>query len=873
MGYIQQRLPPMFLSLYQAFTETLIYSKLYLALLAAAEATMVLIILGYSLNLGPVVVGLITLSVYINDQLVDLKDSDVKKSDEQVFLQQNNDILYIFASVSYAIALGISAFGGLLTFIMALIPGVAWIVYASDLVRSATDRFGISFKRAKELFLINTSIVALAWSATIVLLPVGFADAEITPAVVILLGYFFLRVFGNVELVNVPDRAEDRQNNIRTFPIVFGVRGTQYGLYGLEILTITLVIFAVVQGYIDPIFAIPLIATVVYSLYIISQLPRLKDEWKFTRVAEYEKLIGFVALIGIVLIVEPGVQISSTDLTPTGISAILMVAIWVGTAVALLAWREYPEPGSLPLVIMLVGQVWWSVTLFLEFRVNTETVMLVLAELRWIGIVLIPVGWFLFAIEYTGYSRFIQPRYIAGVFLIPVITIILALTGPYNILLYEGSEVAQLNGLTLLDRDPGLWFWIITVYTYSLGALGAGLLLKLIRDRPVTEFRGQTLALLIGLTVPIISNILFLTGMVPIQGLDPTPLAFGISGLAYLGAITQFQLLSGTPTPNRMARNIAFDQMSQPAFIVDRNDFVIDINPAAAKAMDVDASKVTGKVAHNHIPEYNNMEQAIEVSQTITIETEEPRQIFECESRAVTNPLGTVVCHIITLNEVSRYIHTQQQLQVLHRAFRHNLRQQSQLMLGNISRLESSNDNLDEDLMADIRKSVTDLTQLGEKIKQIIEIFNIGTGASDQIDFGSLLDSTDQTLESESIEITTEVHCSLDEIYVHEVIRPVFNNILENAIEHNESESPYVHIEVDKNDSWLLIEVADNGPGIDNHEIDTIIRGEETQLDHTTGVGLWIITLGTELAGGNVEFSKDEPSGTIVSLKFPILSE
>jgi len=231
----------------------------------------------------------------------------------------------------------------------------------------------------------------------------------------------------------------------------------------------------------------------------------------------------------------------------------LVASIGIGMTAGLLAWRERTEPGGFALVLMLAGQCWWSVTLFFELNIPDVATKLLVANIRWVGIVVIPVGWLLFALDYTGRSQYIRPRVVASLFVVPAITVVLALTTQQNDLLYVASEPVRSGGVTLLNRTPGPWFWVITAYTYTLGLVGSIPLLELVRNKEL-PFRGQSSAVLLGTLMPWASNALFLADVIPVEGLDPTPFAFGIAGVAYLGALTRFRLLGDSPSPSRRGR-------------------------------------------------------------------------------------------------------------------------------------------------------------------------------------------------------------------------------------------------------------------------------------------------------------------------------
>jgi signal transduction histidine kinase len=96
-------------------------------------------------------------------------------------------------------------------------------------------------------------------------------------------------------------------------------------------------------------------------------------------------------------------------------------------------------------------------------------------------------------------------------------------------------------------------------------------------------------------------------------------------------------------------------------------------------------------------------------------------------------------------------------------------------------------------------------------------------------------------------------------------------NLLENAVQHNDTEQPWVRISVETGggDEYTRIHVADNGPGIPETEREVLRKGIETPLEHGSGLGLWLVHWTVTAAGGEVAFSGDESSGSVVTLVLP----
>jgi signal transduction histidine kinase len=105
-------------------------------------------------------------------------------------------------------------------------------------------------------------------------------------------------------------------------------------------------------------------------------------------------------------------------------------------------------------------------------------------------------------------------------------------------------------------------------------------------------------------------------------------------------------------------------------------------------------------------------------------------------------------------------------------------------------------------------------------------------------------------------------------------LKTALSELVENAIVHNDRSTPEVTVTTgspgrDRTGEWTELVVADNGPGIPDQERETIERGEETPLQHCTGIGLWIVYWTISLYGGEISIEENTPRGTRVVLRLP----
>lgn len=538
----------------------------------------------------------------------------------------------------------------------------------------------------------------------------------------------------------------------------------------------------------------------------------------------------------------------------------LFASIAVGTTATFLAWRERPEPGALPLAALHVGQTWWSTCLVFQVQSTTLDGKFLWLHLSWVGIAVIPVAWLLFALEYTGHDEYSRPRIIALVSIVPAITAVLALTGGFHDLLYTSVEIVQQNGTTRLARTPGPWYWVIGGYTYLLGLLGVIPLLSLVTS-DTTTFRGQSTALLVGLVVPWATNALYLLDALPTSGLDPTPIAFAVSGVAYLGALTRFRLLGTSPAPNKRARRVVFDRMQEGAIVVDNHDYVVDMNDSAASILGVVPAQALGAPATRIVPNYDRIPSEGALQGYLTIDD----QAYDVTVTTVSNTRKSTIGRVVTFHDVSQYLRQQERLKVLNRALRHNIRTETNLIHGYVDRLDG-----DESDRETVKDHVLRIEEIGRKGREAIDVFDEARESRDPTSLDTLLTNAVVDVRADHPDVTVEYETLDADIGVESLLETVFTNVVENAAEHNTSDDPRVTITAEVVGDRVRVRVADNGPGIDPYERAVLEEGDESPLRHGSGLGLWIAKWGVDIAGGDISFTENDPRGSVVTIELPV---
>ncbi len=277
----------------------------------------------------------------------------------------------------------------------------------------------------------------------------------------------------------------------------------------------------------------------------------------------------------------------------------LVLAAAVTDALGLYAWRRRNVPGAAAFAILMLALSIWSLGYTLELAAATLNAKLLWAKVEYLGIVAIPPAWLAFALSYTGQRLLLSragpltPRLLAGLAAIPLVTALLAWTNDWHGLVWRRVALAQAGQLLVLEVGHGPWFWVHTTYSYLL-LLAGTLVLALSLLRSWAAYRRQASVLLLGTLTPWVGNALYLSGYSPIAGLDLTPFAFTISGLALAWGVFQYSLFDLVP----VAREAALEAMRDGVIVLDQHDRVVDLNPAALRILGLPAEDLIGRPVH-----------------------------------------------------------------------------------------------------------------------------------------------------------------------------------------------------------------------------------------------------------------------------------
>ncbi|MXR42344.1 PAS domain S-box protein [Halobaculum sp. WSA2] len=224
---------------------------------------------------------------------------------------------------------------------------------------------------------------------------------------------------------------------------------------------------------------------------------------------------------------------------------------------------------------------------------------------------------------------------------------------------------------------------------------------------------------------------------------------------------------------------------------------------------------------------------------------------------------------VFVASDVSERKQREQRLAVLNRVLRHNVRNDVNVVRGHLEMLAEECPGGEEHVRV-IDDRLSRMVELSETARKIERLRGEDAAERTTIDVAETLHERVERLRSDSCDarVRSDVPDSLP-VVAHELLPHALDNVLDNAVEHNDSDVPVVEVTTnrDAERNHAVVSVVDDGPGLPATERKVLTSETETQLDHSSGVGLWLTRWIVRSSGGSIAVEESEYGGTRVSIR------
>jgi PAS domain-containing protein len=340
--------------------------------------------------------------------------------------------------------------------------------------------------------------------------------------------------------------------------------------------------------------------------------------------------------------------------------ALLLTACIVTSAAGVLVWLRVRVPGARAMALLLFACALSAGASALEFTTASLAAKEALEKLLTVGDVSAPIFWFVFALQYTGRGRYLTRSVLALLAVVPLVSLGLALSNDAHHLFWSSFPAATGDPFLGVQPEFGPAFWADVAYSYALLAAGTVLLLRLFW-RSWSLYRGQALALLVGVSIPWVADAVYLSGASPFPDFDVSSLGFSVGALLVALSLARLRVRDALA----VSRATILDSMPDAVMVLDPDakvlysnlagvDFVERLGPEAVPETLV---RVWPQGFHARTDVLDGVPQRATVSWT-----DEDASTFDLLLSPVVDGGGQALAHVLVVRDVTEQRRVEEEL-------------------------------------------------------------------------------------------------------------------------------------------------------------------------------------------------------------------
>jgi PAS domain S-box-containing protein len=576
----------------------------------------------------------------------------------------------------------------------------------------------------------------------------------------------------------------------------------------------------------------------------------------------------------------------------------LLAAAATSAILAVYAWRRRQAPGATVFMVMMLAVAEWTLGYALELSSADLPSIVLWAKLEYVGIVTGPPAALLLACAYTGRSAWLTLRRAALLAIIPVLTVLLVATNDMHGLIWRAVRVDTSSGYAMLDVDYGAWFAVHALFSYLTMLIGMGMMLGAFM-RSQRPYRGQAAMLALSGTAPLLGNAIYLARLSPFPHLDLTPFGFTLAGVLWAWGTLRFRLLDIVP----VARDVLVENMADALIVLDAQNRIVDVNPAALELIGATRAAAIGRPAASVLaawPELIDHYRDITSTRDEIVLSGPPEHTFDLRISPLRDRQGRLTGRLIVLHDVSERKRAERALfqaaeaaEAASRAkstflanMSHELRTPLAAIIGYSELLQMRLLEMEEpELLDDVSRVQAAGTHLLALISDILDLSKIEAGRIElffeSFDVPTVVNRAVATvrplIERNANQIVVDCPNNLGVMHADLTrVQQILFNLLSNAAKFTDRGT--ITLTVNREHAggdWYRFEVADTGIGMTPDQIGNLFK-EFSQADPSTtrkyggtGLGLALSWRFCELMGGTIAVTSAPGQGSVFTVRLP----
>ena len=331
-----------------------------------------------------------------------------------------------------------------------------------------------------------------------------------------------------------------------------------------------------------------------------------------------------------------------------------IIAVVLSLMLAVVVYTRRANPGYMHFSGLLLNLAFWSAMTFMEVGALDVEGKRFWSQMQYLAIISIGPLWLLFAARLSNRRKFFFNPWRHLIWVIPAITLFAAFTDQRYGLLWGEITISENTRHPIAIYGRGPLFYPHIIYTYALLLTGTVWMIKAFLDYP-RKRKKQLAMILVLFAIGWLANIIYILGLSPVPGLDVTSLSFTFIAAALFWFIARKQLFDLVP----IARGKVIDNLAHGVIVINDDDVIVDINPAALIITGNQGPSPLGMAIWDMFPDYADLLQPLRDRPNLHEEIEipsTPPRFLDVQVTAIQADDGTLsrAGQIITIRDITQ---------------------------------------------------------------------------------------------------------------------------------------------------------------------------------------------------------------------------
>jgi signal transduction histidine kinase len=236
--------------------------------------------------------------------------------------------------------------------------------------------------------------------------------------------------------------------------------------------------------------------------------------------------------------------------------------------------------------------------------------------------------------------------------------------------------------------------------------------------------------------------------------------------------------------------------------------------------------------------------------------------------------IGGLLIGISTVKETVEAQRAERQRDALlfvNELLRHNVLNGMQVVKGNAELLAEHVDEDGEELLGTTNDRAESIVELVQNVRVLVDSVSRETSLR-PVDLEAAVGRSVSEARSANPDVDVTVALPGDvSVEADDLLGSVLRNLLSNAVEHNDADTPEVHVDAAVDGDTVRLRVSDNGPGIPPSQRESYFEaGNQDDSSVGQGLGLYLVDTLVTRYGGDVRIDDNEPRGTTVTVQLQL---